>query len=598
MAQQDLNAFADAYTNLAKINQYDAQQTAGNKLATGDFSGATNTLYRAGDIAGGQQVQQYSDTQRVQHAQAAQRISQGIRAAVQAGHTPAEAYDMATQIAPQLGVDPADLAKMRPAFDKDPRGFLDMVDQQAKHTLQVVNRGNGGYDVVDLSANGNVVRAAPGRSEPKVIGGYVYMPQDGSQSSPAAQPAPTAAPNADAVWQAMKQRESRGNGNAVSPAGAVGSTQMLPATAQAMAQKLGVVWRPDLMKGNSPQALQYQDELGRAYFDEGVQKYGGDLSKGASYYHGGPNEAIWGPKTRAYAQAVTGQVAAASGQNPPMQGGAGQDALAAAPQIPGYQLLGAARPAKPAAVGGSTKDQDTTVDPNIVKGLIEGRIAPPTQKAATTPYWQAQLAAATAQDPTFDGINFQARAKTRSDFTSGKSAQNITALNTVIGHLDHLDRTINELGNTGPGGALNFGPLNALNNRAAQAMAGASGTDARYKNFETAKTAVANELTRVFRGTGGAEADIQGWMKQLDGAGSPEALHKVVQSMAELINSRIEALGEQYQQGMGTTKDPITLLTPDKQKAFTRLMGGSSASQGSPPQAAAAPAGWSVKRVR
>jgi hypothetical protein len=26
---------------------------------------------------------------------------------------------------------------------------------------------------------------------------------------------------------------------------------------------------------------------------------------------------------------------------------------------------------------------------------------------------------------------------------------------------------------------------------------------------------------------------------------------------------------------MGTTKDPITLLTPDKQKAFNRLMGGS-----------------------
>jgi hypothetical protein len=66
-----------------------------------------------------------------------------------------------------------------------------------------------------------------------------------------------------------------------------------------------------------------------------------------------------------------------------------------------------------------------------------------------------------AQDPTFDGVNFQARAKTRSDFTSGKSAQNITALNTVVGHLDHLDRTIDGLGNSGPGGAANFGPLNA-----------------------------------------------------------------------------------------------------------------------------------------
>lgn len=213
------------------------------------------------------------------------------------------------------------------------------------------------------------------------------------------------------------------------------------------------------------------------------------------------------------------------------------------------------------------------VDQNIVKGLLEGRIMPPTQKAAASDYWQAQLQAAAAQDPKFDMVDFGARAKTRADFTSGKSAQNITALNTVIGHLDHLDRTIDGLGNTGPGGALNFGPFNAVNNSLARGIAHQAGTDQRYKDFETAKTAVANELTRVFRGTGGAEADIQGWMKQLEGAGSPEALHGVVRSMAELINSRVEALGEQYGQGMGTTKDPLTLLTSDKAKSFQRLMG-------------------------
>lgn len=233
-----------------------------------------------------------------------------------------------------------------------------------------------------------------------------------------------------------------------------------------------------------------------------------------------------------------------------------------------------------------TFDGPGAADPNVVKMVLEGRYPAPTGRAATDPKWQAVLQAAAAQDPSFNAADYQTRWKTRQDFTSGKSAQNITALNTVIGHLDHLDRSIDGLNNTD-----NLGPLSRVNNVFAHAIAAQSGTDARVKDFETAKTAVANELTRVFRGTGGAEADIQGWMKQLDGASSPQALHKVVQSMATLIKSRLEALGEQYQQGLGQAKDPITLLTPDKQTAYQRLLGTSA-------PAAAAPSGWSVKRVR
>jgi hypothetical protein len=215
---------------------------------------------------------------------------------------------------------------------------------------------------------------------------------------------------------------------------------------------------------------------------------------------------------------------------------------------------------------------------NMVKGLAEGRVPFPAGKAAAAPYWQQLLGDVARYDPSFDAANPQSRVATRKDFTSGKSAQNITALNTVVGHLDHLDKAIDGLGNyagdeAGPVLGLPLGPLAHMNNAAARAIAGASGTDSRYKDFETAKTAVANELTRVFRGTGGAEADIQGWMKQLDGASSPKALKAVVRSMATLMKSRLEALGEQYKQGMGVSKDPITLLTPDKQEAYKRMLG-------------------------
>jgi hypothetical protein len=189
--------------------------------------------------------------------------------------------------------------------------------------------------------------------------------------------------------------------------------------------------------------------------------------------------------------------------------------------------------------------------------------------ALSKPYWQRMLQLVGQYDPSFDSANPTSRTATRRDFTSGKSAQNITALNTVIGHLDHLDRAIDGLGNYGS----ELGPLSRVNNLAAHWLADQSGTNARIKDFETAKSAVANELTRVFRGSGGAEADIQDWQKKLDTAASPEALKTVVRSMATLIDSRIQALGEQYTQGMGTSAQPIRLLTPDKEAAFNRMMG-------------------------
>jgi hypothetical protein len=75
-----------------------------------------------------------------------------------------------------------------------------------------------------------------------------------------------------------------------------------------MAAKLGLPWRPELLKDTSPEADAYQQALGHAYLDEGLQKYGGDTRKALMYYHGGPDEKKWGPKTHAYANAVLARV--------------------------------------------------------------------------------------------------------------------------------------------------------------------------------------------------------------------------------------------------------------------------------------------------
>jgi hypothetical protein len=120
----------------------------------------------------------------------------------------------------------------------------------------------------------------------------------------------------DAVWKSMVTQESGGEkspGTAVSSQGALGSTQLEPGTAQEMATKLGLPWKPELLHSNSEEALAYQQALGRAYFQEGMDKYDGDVRKAVMYYHGGPDEAQWGPKTQSYANQVLGRIAGASG---------------------------------------------------------------------------------------------------------------------------------------------------------------------------------------------------------------------------------------------------------------------------------------------
>jgi soluble lytic murein transglycosylase-like protein len=84
---------------------------------------------------------------------------------------------------------------------------------------------------------------------------------------------------------------------------AQGITQMLPATAQGVAKKLGVPWRPDLMSGKSEAAAAYQKALGQGYLEESLNATG-NVRDGLMRYHGGPNRRLWGPKTNSYADNI------------------------------------------------------------------------------------------------------------------------------------------------------------------------------------------------------------------------------------------------------------------------------------------------------
>lgn len=125
----------------------------------------------------------------------------------------------------------------------------------------------------------------------------------------------------DQVFQALLMQESGNQAGAVGPdtpwGNAYGAAQVLDSTARGVAKKLGIAWQPELMRGKSREAYAYQVKIGRGYFDEGLEKHGGDVRKALMYFHGGPNQRMWGPKTRKYVDQVMARVPGGSASIPP-----------------------------------------------------------------------------------------------------------------------------------------------------------------------------------------------------------------------------------------------------------------------------------------
>jgi len=214
------------------------------------------------------------------------------------------------------------------------------------------------------------------------------------------------------------------------------------------------------------------------------------------------------------------------------------------------------------------EDYLKTVDPELARMArmyLDGRRAFPIGAALRNPRVQLAIDVASQADPTLDEANAKTRVATRKDFTSGVSARNITGLNTAIGHLKSLQSYAKAMNN------FSSPDLNRLVNGFEENRLG----DPRYNNFRTTVQAFATELAKVFKGTGAPSlSEIDDWKKSADTAMSPEQLKGFVDTAAELLQSRIDAVGDAYTRGMGKSADPMTFLNPKARQAFEVIRAG------------------------
>lgn len=214
-----------------------------------------------------------------------------------------------------------------------------------------------------------------------------------------------------------------------------------------------------------------------------------------------------------------------------------------------------------------------------VKSVLAGNLN------ASSRNLQKLLPIAALVEPGFTQQDYQTRLGTARDFASGSSAKQVKAANQAITHAEFADSLIDKLGNSSilPGyiNPVVQGFKNNTGDTAFQA------TRAQYND---AINALAGELTKTFRGSSGALADIEHWRQSAGATDAPAAMHAHIQAGMTLLNGALEALGDQYNRGMRSNKEPIELLSPRNQGAFQRLMGGQGAAPAAQDAPAAAPA--------
>lgn len=201
-----------------------------------------------------------------------------------------------------------------------------------------------------------------------------------------------------------------------------------------------------------------------------------------------------------------------------------------------------------------------------VKALAEGRMQFPSGMALKSPYWQQMLQAVSQYDPSFDAVNYNARSQTRKDFTSGKSAENLKALNTAIAHLGNLSDNFEKLDNS------DYPTYNAVANKLGNAFGNTDIQTATSKVGADA-SATAHELAKVFRQTGMSEGEIKDWEDKINTSNSPAQTKAVIEEAVQLMNGRLESIGDQYNKGMGVSTDPLELLNPKAKIVYNKLSG-------------------------
>jgi len=201
----------------------------------------------------------------------------------------------------------------------------------------------------------------------------------------------------------------------------------------------------------------------------------------------------------------------------------------------------------------------------MVKKMVNGEIPPPSSYVlAKSPYWNALMLKAAQYDPDFDQTSWAARSAGRKDFYGGgKSAEMVRAANQTIDHVGHLVESFDKLGNT------QYPFINSGKNYINKEITGKSGVP----DFLANAHAVADEMSKVFKGSNLSDTEIKAWEHSLSANMSPEQQRAAVAKLMDLLGGSLNALEQKRQSSLGPmlSKKMGALLNDHSQDVLTRV---------------------------
>lgn len=416
-------------------------------------------------------------------------------------------------------------------------------------------------------------------------------------------------------YPAQTYQESHGDPNAISPKGAMGLKQLMPATAANPG--FGIAPAKD---GSVAENMR----VGNEYMDAMLQKYNGNVPLALAGYNWGPHAtdkwisegsdpAKLPPETVDYINkvgpAIEAQIAGKKQPSPlaafnqqltPEEGMAlkmaaidpkyADNALAAFGkrfQATPYTdqgkvaadvkngFLSPEQAAVKAAQGSVITPENqnlqgedfikTLPDPavqNMTRAMLRGDAPYPNITSRTPSVVKQALEAAQQADPTYSAATAPVRKATKIAFATGPEARNVNALNTLINHLGEMQDNDKNL----PSHSIDL--LNAAQNAIVPHLSDEA--NSALNNYNIDKTGVGSEAAKAYKGVGAVSLEEQkDWQKNLSANNGPETRAQARQEIARLVAGKINALESQWSTAF--PNEPKTFISEKAKKALVKL---------------------------
>lgn len=182
---------------------------------------------------------------------------------------------------------------------------------------------------------------------------------------------------------------------------------------------------------------------------------------------------------------------------------------------------------------------------NIARAVLAGK-QPLPPLSRLNPFNQQLLLDVRNTEPGFDATTWKRRVDMIHEFTVGKTAQLIRALNQAPLHALTLAQAYDQLHNLSVGGEtvnnlLTYGEA-AIGNRRQQAGMGA---------FNESQPAVASELGTIYKGGPATIPDIEEQRRAFPMGAAPTTANSAMSAASELMVDRLNTIDQQWQNGMG-----------------------------------------------